>query len=57
MIILFATSNSRYLVNAPANALDAQVRLRFAMGNGMRSEYWGPFEERYHVQEESFVVD
>ncbi|RYY88626.1 hypothetical protein EON63_02115 [archaeon] len=43
-------------MNAPPNPLDVQVRLRVAMGNGMRSEYWGAFEERYHVQEVSSLL-
>ncbi len=39
----------RYLVTAPKNPLDEQVKLRAAIGNGMRKEYWTQFVERYHV--------
>eukprot|EP01033_Poteriospumella_lacustris_P015642 gene15642-11191_t len=39
----------RYLANAPANPLDQQVKLRFALGNGMRPEYWNEFRTRYNV--------
>lgn len=39
----------RYLANAPPNPLDKQVKLLFAMGNGMRPEYWHEFQTRYSV--------
>jgi acyl-CoA synthetase (AMP-forming)/AMP-acid ligase II len=39
----------RYLANAPENPLDHQVKLRFALGNGMRPEYWKVFQNRYNV--------
>ena len=39
----------RYLVNAPPNPNDANLKLQFAMGNGMRPDVWTKFMERYNV--------
>lgn len=39
----------RYLVNAPPNERDNELKLRTAFGNGMRVEYWEKFRQRYHV--------
>lgn len=39
----------RYLVNAPKNDLDKKIRLKSAIGNGMRVEYWQDFKTRYNV--------
>lgn len=40
---------ARYLVSAPANPLDARIRLRFAVGNGLPPEIWIPFQRRYGI--------
>ncbi|MGK3753099.1 MAG: acyl-CoA synthetase (AMP-forming)/AMP-acid ligase II [Bacillariaceae sp.] len=40
---------ARYLVAAPSNTLDSQIRLRFAYGNGMPSEIWKTFKRRYNI--------
>jgi fatty-acyl-CoA synthase len=40
----------RYLVNSPKNEMDDQLKIRVAMGNGMRKDYWEAFQKRYHVQ-------
>ena len=34
----------RYLVNAPPCAADANVRVDFAIGNGMRPDIWEKFQ-------------
>jgi fatty-acyl-CoA synthase len=41
----------RYLVNAPPCEDDKNVRLTFAMGNGMRPDVWEAFKKRYNVGE------
>ncbi|CAE7296659.1 Slc27a3, partial [Symbiodinium microadriaticum] len=40
----------RYLANAPPNAEDAKVTLKFAIGNGMRPDVWVKFQKRYNVK-------
>lgn len=39
----------RYLANAPPNPDDSKVRLRYAIGNGMRPDVWVKFKARYNV--------
>jgi len=41
---------ARYLVEAPFNKLDSEIRLRFAFGNGMPSEIWKTFKIRYNIE-------
>lgn len=38
---------ARYLVNAPANDQDKNVKLEYAFGNGMKPEVWPEFQKRY----------
>ncbi|VEU36566.1 unnamed protein product [Pseudo-nitzschia multistriata] len=40
---------ARYLVSAPPSPFDSDVRLRFALGNGMPQEIWLPFQKRYNI--------
>lgn len=42
---------ARYLLAAPASSLDKQHRVRHMYGNGMRSDVWGRFRERFGVEE------
>lgn len=37
----------RYLLNAPENPNERNHKLRNCIGNGLRPEVWGPFQERY----------
>ena len=39
----------RYLVNAPHHPKERSHRLRLACGNGMRSEVWAPFKNRFRI--------
>ncbi len=39
----------RYLLNAEPHPDETNHRLRVAVGNGMRPEVWGPFQERFNV--------
>jgi len=39
----------RYLVNAPPSPLDKQHRVRMAWGNGMRSDIWEIFRQRFGI--------
>ena len=39
----------RYLVNQPPHPKERAHRLRFAVGNGLRSDVWATFEERFGV--------
>lgn len=37
----------RYLLNAPENPNEQNHKIRICMGNGLRPDVWGPFQERY----------
>ncbi|MEN8722037.1 MAG: long-chain-acyl-CoA synthetase [Alphaproteobacteria bacterium] len=37
----------RYLLNAPENPNERNHKIRNCIGNGLRPEVWGPFQERY----------
>jgi fatty-acyl-CoA synthase len=39
----------RYLLHAPPNPNDGNLSLRYAIGNGLRSEIWIPFQERFRI--------
>jgi fatty-acyl-CoA synthase len=39
----------RYLTNAPPSEAETHHQLRMALGNGLRPEVWGPFQERFHI--------
>lgn len=39
----------RYLVNEKPNDLDKNVKIKYAIGNGLRPEIWAKFQERYNV--------
>jgi fatty-acyl-CoA synthase len=39
----------RYLVNAPAQALETEHSLRLACGNGLRPEVWEAFKTRFRI--------
>ena len=39
----------RYLVNSPKHPDERAHRVRVAMGNGLRPEVWGPFQERFAI--------
>ena len=39
----------RYLLNAPANPDDAKLKIRYALGNGMRPDVWVKFMDRYKI--------
>ena len=39
----------RYLLNAPENPAETRHRIRLAIGNGLRPEIWGPFQERFRI--------
>lgn len=41
----------RYLLNKPAQADDATNSLKFMIGNGLRPEVWGPFKQRFAIEE------
>ncbi len=37
------------MLNAPANELDDKLCIKYAYGNGMRSEVWEKFQNRYRI--------
>ena len=39
----------RYLLNQPKKATDRQHFVRMAVGNGLRQDFWKPFQERFGV--------
>jgi fatty-acyl-CoA synthase len=39
----------RYLVNTPEHPDERDNTLRVAVGNGLRSDVWGPFQERFGI--------
>jgi fatty-acyl-CoA synthase len=39
----------RYLLHSPPNPNDANLSLRYAIGNGLRSEVWLPFQKRFGI--------
>jgi fatty-acyl-CoA synthase len=39
----------RYLLNAPPHPDEARHRLRLACGNGLRSDVWAPFQQRFGI--------
>ena len=39
----------RYLLNSPEQPDEANHKLRVMMGNGLRPDVWGPFQERFKV--------
>jgi fatty-acyl-CoA synthase len=39
----------RYLLNAPVQAEERSHRLRFACGNGLRSDIWRQFRQRFRI--------
>jgi len=39
----------RYLLNSPAHPDENRHRIRVAIGNGLRPEVWGPFQERFGI--------
>jgi fatty-acyl-CoA synthase len=39
----------RYLVNAPAHAMETRHSLRLCCGNGLREDVWRAFEDRFHI--------
>jgi acyl-CoA synthetase (AMP-forming)/AMP-acid ligase II len=39
----------RYLLNAPANPDDRNLKIKYAFGNGMRPDVWVKFKERYNI--------
>jgi fatty-acyl-CoA synthase len=39
----------RHLLNTPPTDDERRHRLRVAVGNGMRTDVWTPFQERFHV--------
>lgn len=48
--IVYVGETARYLVNAPASALDRQHSVRFMFGNGMRPDVWHRFVERFGIE-------
>ena len=41
----------RYLMNTPVDVeLEKQLKIKYAFGNGMVSDIWTIFQERYHIQ-------
>jgi fatty-acyl-CoA synthase len=39
----------RYLVNSPEHPDERRHKLRVCIGNGLRPEVWGPFQERFRI--------
>ncbi len=39
----------RYLVNAPSHPHEQAHRLRLACGNGLRTDVWAPFQDRFQI--------
>jgi fatty-acyl-CoA synthase len=39
----------RYLLHSPPNPNDTNLTLRYAIGNGLRSEVWLPFQKRFGI--------
>ncbi len=39
----------RYLLNSPAHPDENRHRIRVAIGNGLRPEVWGPFQDRFGI--------
>src|SRR5262249_49131704 len=39
----------RYLVHAPPHSAETTHRLRLAVGNGLRSDVWGMFKDRFKI--------
>jgi fatty-acyl-CoA synthase len=39
----------RYLLNSPSHPDETRHKIRSAIGNGLRPEVWGPFQERFKI--------
>lgn len=40
----------RYLIATPPHEAEKQLKLRFAVGNGLRPDVWRQFKSRFNVQ-------
>lgn len=40
---------ARYLVNAPPNADDEKLNIKYALGNGLNKEIWAKFQVSVYV--------
>ncbi len=40
----------RYLLNSPSHPDERRHRIRTVIGNGLRPEVWGPFQERFGIR-------
>ncbi len=46
-VFMYIGELCRYLLNAPENPNERNHKIRVCMGNGLRPEVWGPFQERF----------
>ena len=51
-VVLYIGELARYLLAAPENAaLERQLRIRCAFGNGIRPDVWRPFQKRFRIKQ------
>lgn len=49
--MLYIGELCRYLVNSPEHEDEQDNTLRVAVGNGLRPDVWGPFQERFGIRD------
>lgn len=49
-ILHYVGETCRYLLSAPPSSLDKAHHIRAAFGNGLRSDVWEPFKERFGIR-------
>ncbi len=48
-IVQYIGELGRYLLHAPASLWDTQHEVRIAVGNGLATDVWQPFQERFRI--------
>jgi len=48
-VIQYIGELCRYLLQVPENPLDGKHKVRAAVGNGLRSDIWAKFKQRYNI--------
>lgn len=48
-VIQYVGETGRYLVTAPKSPDERDHKVRLATGNGMRSDIWLPFKQRFNI--------
>ncbi|KAH7078990.1 hypothetical protein BKA63DRAFT_507522 [Paraphoma chrysanthemicola] len=49
-VIHYVGETCRYLLSAPPSPLDTSHKVRAAFGNGLRSDVWEPFKQRFGIE-------